>query len=296
MHLDVGHGHSVYYEIHGSPTGKPVVVLHGGPGGGIQHSLLRLFDLKRWRVLLFDQRGCGRSTPFLSLVKNTTWDLVGDIERLREAMGVEAWTVFGGSWGSTLALAYASKHMNRVTALVLRGIYLGEPHENAWLYSEGGASELKPVEWTKFVRGSGSHSFKKGCLIGPYRRLLRNRRTRKAAAKAWTTWETSISSMEKNLVKDTAKEMEMVAVLENHYFSHNCWLRPGQLLRAAKRIPRSIPVHIVQGEYDLVCPPMSAVRLSKAIRHSHLQLTQAGHAALEPATATALKKVLSKLE
>jgi proline iminopeptidase len=208
-------------------------------------------------------------------------------------MDLEKWTVFGGSWGSTLALAYASKHMNRVTAMVLRGIYLGEPHENAWLYKEGGASELKPVEWARFVKGSGS---RKGCLIGPYRRLLRNRRTRKAAAKAWTMWETSISSMEKNLVKDSPKEVEMMAVLENHYFSHNCWLRPGQLLREAKRIPRSIPVYIIQGEYDLVCPPMSAVRLSKAIRHSHLQLTQAGHAALEPATAAALKKALSKLE
>jgi proline iminopeptidase len=283
----------VYYEIHGSPQGKPVVVLHGGPGGGIQHSLLKLFDLKRWRVLLFDQRGCGKSTPFLSLEKNTTWDLVADIERLRVLLDVEKWTVYGGSWGSTLALAYASKHMNRVTALVLRGIYLGEPHENAWLYKEGGASELKPLEWARFVKGSGS---RKGCLIGPYRRLLRNRRTRKAAAKAWTTWETSISSMKKNLVKDTAKIMEMVAVLENHYFSHNCWLRSGQLLREAKRIPRSIPVYIVQGAYDLVCPPTSAVRLSKAIRHSHLQLTHAGHAASEPETAAALKNILRQLE
>jgi proline iminopeptidase len=294
MHLDVGDGHSVYYEIHGSSKGKPVVILHGGPGGGIQHSLLKLFDLKRWQILMFDQRGCGKSKPFLSLENNTTWNLVADIERLRETMGVERWTVFGGSWGSTLALAYASKHMDRVTALVLRGIYLAEPRENAWLYKEGGASALKPVEWAKFVRAS--RSVKKGCLIGPYRRLLRNRRTRKAAAKAWTTWETSISSMEKNLVKDTAKEMEMVAVLENHYFSHNCWLRSGKLLAFAKRIPSSIPVHIVQGEYDLVCPPTSAVRLAKAIRHSRLQLTHAGHAATEPATAAALKNVLRQLE
>ena len=246
MYLDVGDGHRVYYEVHGSPQGKPVVVLHGGPGGGIQHSLLKLFDLKRWRVLLFDQRGCGKSKPFLSLEKNTTWDLVADIERLRETLGVEKWTVFGGSWGSTLALAYASKHMNRVTALVLRGIYLAEPHENAWLYKEGGASELRPVEWAKFVRASHSVS-RKGCLIGPYRRLLRNRRTRKAAAKA------------------------------------------------AKRIPTSIPVVIVQGQYDLVCPPVSAVDLSKAIRHSQLHLTHAGHAALEPETAAALKSALRRL-
>lgn len=294
MYLDVGDGHRVYYEVHGSPQGKPVVVLHGGPGGGIQHSLLKLFDLKRWRVLLFDQRGCGKSKPFLSLEKNTTWDLVADIERLRETLGVDRWTVFGGSWGSTLALAYVSKHMNRVTALVLRGIYLAGPHENAWLYKEGGASELRPVEWAKFVRASHSVS-RKGCLIGPYRRLLHNRRTRKAAARAWTTWETSISSIKPNPVKDTAKEMEMVAVLENHYFSHNCWLRPGQLLREAKRIPTSVPVVIVQGQYDLVCPPVSAVELSKAIRHSQLHLTHAGHAALEPETAAALKSALRRL-
>jgi proline iminopeptidase len=293
MYLDVGDGHRVYYEIHGSPQGKPVVVLHGGPGGGIQHSLLKLFDLKRWQILMFDQRGCGKSKPFLSLEKNTTWDLVADIERLRETMGVERWTVFGGSWGSTLALAYASKHMDRVTALVLRGIYLAEPRENAWLYKEGGVSELKPMEWERFVKGSDS---RKKNLVGVYHRLLRNRRTRKAAAKAWSTWESSISTLKPSKDTDTSKQMEAVAVLENHYFSHNCWLRPGQLIRSAGRIPSSIPVHIVQGEYDLVCPPTSAVRLAKAIRHSRLQLTHAGHAASEPATAAALKNSLRQLE
>ena len=308
MHLDVGHGHKIYYEIHGSPTGKPVVVLHGGPGGGMQHSSLRLFDLKKWRVLMFDQRGCGKSTPFLSLEKNTTWDLVADIERLREVLGVERWTVFGGSWGSTLALAYAAKHMDRVTALILRGIYLGESHENNWLYSEGGSSELRPMEWAKFVRGSGSVSVsgsgsgsvsrKRGSLIGTYRRLLTNRRTRKAAAKAWSTWESSISTMERKPKKpsDTPREMEMIAVLENHYFSHNCWLRSGQLLRAARRIPRSIPVVIVQGLYDLICPPSSAIALSNAVKHSQIHLTVAGHASTEPETAAALKKAIRDLE
>jgi proline iminopeptidase len=297
MHLDVGHGHKIYYELHGSPKGKPVVVLHGGPGGGMQHSVLKLFDLKAWRVLMFDQRGCGRSTPFLSLEKNTTWDLVADIERLREVLCVERWTVFGGSWGSTLALAYAAKYLDRVTALVLRGIYLAEPHENEWLYKEGGASELRPVEWAKFVRASRSSS-KKRCLIGTYRRLLQNRRTRKAAAKAWSTWESSISTIEPKSGKqgnDTPREMEMIAVLENHYFSHNCWLRPGYLLREARKIPRSVPVIIVQGRYDLICPPTSAVELSKVIRHSKLHLTQAGHAASEPDTAAALKKELRSL-
>jgi proline iminopeptidase len=299
MYLDVdGHGHKIYYEVHGLPQGKPAVVLHGGPGGGLQRSLLQLFDLKKWRVLMFDQRGCGRSKPFLSLERNTTWDLVADIEALRSVLDVEQWTVFGGSWGSTLALAYASKHMERVAALVLRGIYLGAPSENEWLYSEGGASELKPKEWAKFVRasGSGSPSATRKSLIPTYRRLLANRRTRKAAAAAWSNWETSISTLKPQKDLATPREKEALAVLENHYFSHGCWLRPGYLLRAAKRIPQSVPTIIVQGTYDLVCPPVSAVALAKAVRHSELHMTHAGHASLEPETAAALKKALHSLE
>ena len=295
MYLDVG-AHKIYYEVHGSPTGKPAVVLHGGPGGGLQRGLLTLFDLKRWRVLLFDQRGCGRSKPFLSLEQNTTWDLVADIERLRETMGIDRWTVFGGSWGSTLALAYAAKHMNHVSALILRGIYLGAPSENDWLYRAGGASELRPVEWSRFVSGSGQSSTTRKSLIPTYKRLLANRRTRKVAATAWSDWESSISTLKPKSDRSTPSVKESLAVLENHYFSHGCWLRSGQLLRAAKQIPKSIPVYIVQGVYDLVCPPVSAVKLSKAIRHSHLQMTQAGHAASEPDTAAALKNILRLLE
>ncbi len=296
MYLDVGHGHKIYYEVHGSPTGKPVVVLHGGPGGGSQRGLLTLFDLKRWRVILFDQRGCGRSKPFLSLERNTTWDLVADTERLRETMGIDRWTVFGGSWGSTLALAYAAKHMDSVTALVLRGIYLGAPSENDWLYRAGGASELRPVEWSRFVKDSGQSSTTRRSLIPTYKRLLQNRQTRKVAATAWSDWESSISTLKPKPDRSTSSQKEALAVLENHYFSHGCWLRPGFLLREAQRIPKSIPVYIVQGMYDLVCPPVSAIKLSKAIRHSHLQLTQAGHAASEPETAAALKNILRLLE
>lgn len=272
------------------------MVLHGGPGGGLQRELLTLFDLKRWRVLLFDQRGCGRSTPFLSLKKNTTWDLVADAERLREAIGVERWTVFGGSWGSTLALAYASKHMRRVSALVLRGIYLGAPSENDWLYRAGGVSELRPVEWSKFVRASGQASTTRKSLIPTYKRLLLNRRTRRAAAAAWSGWEDSISTLKPRPEKSNPKETEALAVLENHYFSHGCWLRPGQILCAARRVPRSVPVYIVQGMYDLVCPPVSAVALAKAIPHAMLRITHAGHAASEPETAAALKTALHRLE
>ena len=296
MYLDVGHGHTIYYEVHGSPKGKPVVVLHGGPGGGLHRSLLRLFDLKKWRVLLFDQRGCGKSKPFLSLERNTTWDLVADIEQLRSHLGIEKWTVFGGSWGSTLALAYASKHLDRVSALVLRGIYLGAPSENDWLYRAGGASELRPTEWFRFVSASGQTSTTRKSLIPTYKRLLQNRRTRKAAATAWSNWEASISKLESYKDLSTPREKEALAVLENHYFSHGCWLRSGQLLRAARKIPRSIPVSIVQGQYDLVCPPVSAVALAKTIKHSKLHLTHAGHAALEPENEAALKTTLRRLE
>jgi len=295
MYLDVGGGHRLYYEVHGAPTGKPAVVIHGGPGGGMQRQVLDLFDLKRWRVLLFDQRGCGRSTPFLSLEKNTTWDLVADIECLREAVGIESWTVFGGSWGSTLALVYAAKHLQRVDALVLRGIYLGAPSENDWLYAEGGASELRPVEWSKFVRAATTRGRKSNNYITAYKRLLRDRRTRKAAAIAWSGWESAISTLKPRHLKENSNETLSLAVLENHYFSHGCWLRPGYLLRAVKRIPRSVPVTIVQGRYDLVCPPVSAVRLAKAIRHSTLQLTYAGHTASDPENAAALRKALTQL-
>jgi proline iminopeptidase len=296
MYLDVGDGHTLFYEVHGSrdPKAPVAIVLHGGPGGGSQRGQLRAFNLKRWRVVLFDQRGCGASTPLYSLHKNTTWDLVGDIEKIRKVLGLDRWTVFGGSWGSTLALAYASKHLDHVDALVLRGIYLGEQSENDWLYREGGASRLYPEGWASFSALVPNKSAKKN-LIGTYRRLLRNKKTRRRAAAAWWGWEGSLSFLKPRPDKTKAREVESLAILENHYFHHNCWLRPGQLLAAAAKIPRSVPVHIIQGRYDLVCPAVSAYRLSKAIRHSHLTMTMAGHAGSEPATAAALRRATDAL-
>jgi proline iminopeptidase len=300
MFLDVGDGHTIYYEVHGSqkPEAKVAVVLHGGPGGGLQRGQLRSFNLKRWRVVLFDQRGSGASTPLYSLHRNTTWDLVSDIEKIRTALGIQTWTVFGGSWGSTLALAYASKHLDHVSALVLRGIYLGESAENDWLYREGGASHLHPSGWVSF--SSAAASSPRGSrknLIGAYSRLLRSksRQTRRKAAAAWWGWEASLSFLKPRKDTTKLKEVESLAAIENHYFSHNCWLRPGQLLAAAAKIPRSVPVHIVQGRYDLVCPPVSAYRLSKAIPHATLTMTIAGHAGSEPATAKELRKATDSL-
>ena len=300
MLLDVGDGHTLFYEVHGpqqSPLSakRTAVVLHGGPGGGLHRKQLQHFDLTRWRVVLFDQRGCGKSTPLYSIHKNTTWDLVADIEKLREAVGVKRWTVFGGSWGSTLALAYAAKHLDHVAALVVRGIYLGESRENDWLYKEGGASSLYPEEWTKFSQGAGTKSRKN--LTATYRRLLRSkdRKTRRRAAAAWWGWESAISFLVPKPDDSKRSEVESLAILENHYFSHNCWLKPGQLLAAARRIPASVPVHIVQGRYDLVCPPASAFALSQAVPHAHLTFTLAGHAGSEKPTAAALRKATDSL-
>lgn len=289
-HLDVGDGHSMYYEVHGAADGKPAVVLHGGPGGGLQRWVLRLFNLRRWRVILFDQRGCGKSLPSATtpagLKANTTWHLVEDIERLRSAVGVSgSWTVFGGSWGSTLALAYASRYPAACAALILRGIYLSEPWESEWLYAEGGASRLEPTEWVRF---SGGRRQTMRATMAYYGRRLRDKRTRRAAAAAWNRWETVLSTLEK---KPVTHAPESMAILEHHYFSYNCWLKSGQLLAAARRL--RMPVTIVQGRYDLVCPPAAAVALHEAIPQSRIVLTHAGHSAAEPATRRALRAALA---
>lgn len=290
--LSVTDGHRLWYEEHG--TGRPVVVLHGGPGGGLQRSVLRLFNLRRWRVILYDQRGCGRSTPRLGLTANTTADLVADLERLRAAVGIsDAWTVFGGSWGSTLALAYTAAHPAAVAALVLRGLCLMEPWEQSWLYEEGGASRLYPEAWDAFVRGAGQPRKR---LTAAYHRRLASRRTRKAAARSWWRWEETLSTLRPSRRGRTSdKAAEEIAVLENHYFLHNAWIKPGELIAAARRIPASIPVLIVQGRYDLVCPAASAIALAAAVPHAQLTITHAGHAASEPTTAKALREATDKL-
>ena len=291
MYLDVGDGHRMYYEEHGSPSGRPVVVLHGGPGGGLSRGILRKFNLKRWRVILYDQRGCGRSTPYLSIHKNTTWDLVADLEKLRTACNMTSWTLFGGSWGTTLALAYASKHMDRVTAFVLRGVCLMEPWETEWLYSEGGASRLYPDAFAEFA----SFAKRSTDLTKTYKRLLSNRKTRKAAAASWWGWESAISSLNPKPDTTSPRVTLSLAILENHYFSHNAWIRSGELLKTASRIPASVPVYIVQGRYDLVCPPASAFALAKAVPHAQLRFTQAGHSASDPENDKGLREALRLL-
>jgi proline iminopeptidase len=279
--LDVGDGHRMYYEEHGTPAGKAAVVLHGGPGGGLQHSVLKCFDLTKWRVILYDQRGCGSSEPFLETRNNTTWHLVADIERIRTHLGISRWTVFGGSWGSTLALAYTSRFPAAVVSLILRGIYLAEPWETRWLYKEGGASRIRPREWRHFIKGAKSTRH----ILGRYHRLLQHRKTRRAAAKAWAAWEHSLSFVKPPVDRASHSTKESLAVLESHYFTHNCWLRPGELLAAGIRVPTTI----IQGQLDLVCPAASAVALAATIPGARLELIEgAGHSASEPAIRHAL--------
>jgi proline iminopeptidase len=292
MRLPLTDGHVMYYEEHGSVTGRPVVVLHGGPGGGLQHAILRCFNLCKWRVILYDQRGCGRSTPKYTTTANTTWHLTADLERLRIHLGLESWTLFGGSWGSTLALAYASRYSERVTAMVLRGVCLMEPWEQRWLYEEGGASRLFPDAWASFVAGAGGN---KKNLTRAYSRRLRSRHrgTRRAAARAWWSWESALSHMKPHTDCTPLPTVESLAILENHYFRHNAWIKPGQLVAAARNF--HFPIHIVQGRYDMVCPAASAAAIARAAPNAKLVMTMAGHAAFEPETAKALRTATDAL-
>lgn len=288
-YLDVGDGHSIYYEAHGAPAGQPVFVLHGGPGGGLQRRSLTFFDLRRWRVILADQRGCGRSKPHLSTHANTTWHLVADIERLRQHLGIDRMFLFGGSWGSTLALAYASRHGERVQGMILRGVCLMEPWETEWLYGPTGVARIFPREYAKFIAGGASTRRDRTAkaIMSAYGRRLRQNRTRRAAARRWWGYEAALSHLTPTRDNTPPKAVDALAVLEQHYFSHNAWLRPGELLRAARGM--RFPVRIVQGRYDMICPAASAVSLADALPNAVLTLTQAGHAASEPATAAALR-------
>ncbi len=283
--LDVGDGHRIHWERAGTRGAKPAVFLHGGPGGGIAPAHRRLFDPSRYDVLLFDQRGCGRSTPHAELEANTTWHLVADIERLREMMGVESWLVFGGSWGSTLALAYAETHPERVSELVLRGVYTLTRAELSWYY-QFGVSEMFPDKWERFVAPIPEEE--RHDMMGAYRRRLihPDRSVRIAAAKAWSTWEgETITLLPEPATSAKFGEEEFAlafARIENHFFIHAGWLEEGQLLRDAHRL-KGIPGVIVHGRYDMPCPARYAWELAKAWPDAEFFLVEgAGHAYSEP--------------
>jgi proline iminopeptidase len=283
--LDVGDGHEIYWEMAGNPDGKPAVFLHGGPGGGISPKHRGLFDPERYRVLLFDQRGCGRSTPHAELKANTTWHLVADIERLREIMGVERWLVFGGSWGSALALGYAETHPERVSELVLRGIFTLRRFELEWYY-QSGASRIYPDKWERFLAPIPKDA--RGDLITAYRKRLvhPDREIRVEAAKAWSLWEGETITLLPDPEFSAQHSEEDFAVafarIENHYFTHGGWLEEGQLIRNAGRLS-SIPGVVIHGRYDMACPVVNAWDLSRAWPEAELIIVEgAGHAFSEP--------------
>jgi len=284
-HLDVGDGHVIYWERSGTKGAKPAVFLHGGPGGGFSGSHRRLFDPKLYDVMLFDQRGCGKSTPHASLEANTTWHLVADIERLREMMGVDKWQVFGGSWGSTLALAYAETHPDHVSELVLRGIYLLTKAEMDWYY-QFGVSEMFPDKWERFL--APIPEAERGDLKAAYRKRLTSddRAVQIEAALAWSQWEgQTITLLPEPSTSDVFGEDEFAlafARIENHYFMHGGWFDEGQLLHDAGKL-KDIPGTIVHGRYDMPCPARYAWALHKAWPKADFHLIEgAGHAYSEP--------------
>jgi proline iminopeptidase len=284
-HLDVGDGHVVYWERIGTPGAKPAVFLHGGPGGTISPSHRRLFDPALYDVTLFDQRGCGKSTPAAELNANTTWHLVDDIERLRQMAGVEKWLVFGGSWGSTLALAYAEKFPERVTELVVRGVYTLTKAELDWYY-QFGVSEMFPDKWERFIAPIPPEE-RHEMMRAYHRRLTHaDKDTRLAAAKSWAIWEGETITLLPEPSTSTAFEADEFAYafarIENHFFVNAGWLEEGQLIRDAGRL-KDIPGVIVQGRYDMPCPAKYAWALHKAWPKAEFHLIEgAGHAYSEP--------------
>ncbi len=283
--LDTGEGHQIYWELCGNPQGRPAVFLHGGPGSGCSPDHRRLFDPQRYCVLLFDQRGCGRSTPHASLEHNTTWHLVADIERLRTLLGVDRWLVFGGSWGSTLALAYAQTHTERVSALILRGIFTLRREELLWFYQEG-ASWLFPDLWEGFL--APIPLAERGDLIGAYRKRLTGAdpAAQLACARAWSVWEGQTIRLLPDAVNAAHHAQDAFSLafarIENHYFVHEGWMEQGQLIRDAGKLAE-VPGVIVQGRYDVCTPVRSAWDLHRAWPQADFQLVpDAGHAYNEP--------------
>ena len=290
--LPVDGRHTLYYEQCGNPKGKPVVLLHGGPGGGCNVKMRRFHDPSKYRIVLFDQRGSGRSTPHADLVDNTTWHLVADIEALREHLGIERWQVFGGSWGSTLALAYAQTHCLRVTELVLRGIFMLRHWELQWFYQEG-ASRLFPEAWQHYIAAIPEDE--RHDLIAAFHRRLTSddEATRLAAARAWSVWEAAPSFLHVDpqfvAGHEDADFALAFARIENHYFTHKGFFEADdQLLRDAYRIA-GIPGVIVHGRYDVICPVQNAWDLHQAWPKAELVVTPAsGHSAFEPENVDAL--------
>lgn len=290
-YLSVGDGHDLYWEECGNPRGLPVVFLHGGPGSGCEPWHRRFFNPRRYRIILFDQRGAGRSRPHAGLESNTTWDLVKDIERIRDRMGINQWVVFGGSWGSTLGLAYAETYPERVLALILRGIFLCRPRDIHWFY-QNGANHVFPEAWSSYAEHIPL-SERQDMVAAYYRRLTSpEQQVREAAARAWSVWEGSCSCLYPKSAVLAHFENLAVAVslarIECHYFMHQSFLEPNQLLDRAGKLS-GIPGVIVHGRYDMVCPVEQAVALQEVWPQARLVIVpDAGHSAAEAGIAEQL--------
>ncbi|WP_424932581.1 prolyl aminopeptidase [Amaricoccus macauensis] len=294
--LDMPGGHRVYVEQCGAPEGVPVLVLHGGPGGGCSPGMRRFFDPQHYRSVLFDQRGCGRSGPLASVENNTTWDLVADIERIRVELGIERWTVFGGSWGACLALIYAQAHPDRVEALVLRGVFTMTQGELDWFYA-GGAGQFWPDQWRTFSQMVPSEE--RGDLVSAYHKRLfgADEAEQIRFARAWAGWESALAVLDPGISRGApgGQYARAFSRLENHYFINRGFLEvDGQIHRDMHRIAH-IPGHIVQGRYDMVCPPHTAYRLHQAWPNSRLHMIPtAGHALSEPGITSKLLEIMNQ--
>ncbi len=288
--VEVGDGHRLYVEQCGNPAGLPVVVLHGGPGGGCSPMMRRFFDPAIWRVVLFDQRGCGRSRPHASVAHNTTWHLVDDIERIRTLLHVDRWAVFGGSWGATLALIYAIRHPSRAAHLILRGVFLMEQRELDWFYG-GGAGAFWPDQWARFQ--APIPEAERGDMIAAYNARLFDAAPGGQAdfARAWAAWENALASVGSRgqSGEPGGEYARAFARLENHYFTHRGFLEHDGWIRANLGAIADVPGDIVQGRYDMICPPLSAHRLAAGWPAGRLTYAPfAGHALSEPGIAEAL--------
>lgn len=295
--MDVGDDHRIYVEQCGHPSGMPVLVLHGGPGGGCSPAMRRYFDPSVYRVVLFDQRGCGRSRPHAGVEANTTWHLVDDIEKIRVALGIESWIVFGGSWGATLALIYAETHPDRVTNLILRGVFLATRSELDWFYG-GGAGAFWPERWREFS-GAIPEDERSDLIAAYHRRLFCGDRTIETRfARCWAAWENALASTQTDGVsgESPADYVRAFARLENHFFFNKAFLEEdGQILRDLPRL-KDISATIVQGRYDMICPPVSAWKLAQQWARADLRLIPtAGHALSEPGISAELVQVMDDL-
>ena len=295
--MEVGDGHRIYVEECGKRGGIPVVVLHGGPGGGCSPAMRRYFDPEIYHIILFDQRGCGRSRPHASVEANTTWHLIADIEHIREKLGLDSWIVFGGSWGATLALLYAISHPDRARALVLRGVFLMTQAELDWFY-QGGAGQFWPDLWAKFQKLVPVDE--RDDMIAAYHRRLfsGDLAIETRYARQWASWENALAAMNSDGMSgdSPAEYARAFSRLENHYFTHRGFLdHPDYIVANIDKIDH-IPGHIVQGRYDMICPPISAWRLSQAWTRSRIDMIgRAGHALSEPGISARLVQIMDEI-